>query len=64
MPSLFDKYKIEKTNGKPVDPKAKYFVLRYDKKSKDPAAVKALLQYAHLTQNDELKADIENEQCL
>lgn len=27
---MLDKYKIMKTNGKAVDPEARYFVLRYD----------------------------------
>jgi len=40
---LFNKYKIEKTDGSPVDPKAEYFVLRIDT---DPAARKALAAYA------------------
>jgi len=30
MAGLYDKYKIEKADGKPIDPKAKYFVLRID----------------------------------
>ena len=31
MKGLYNKYKIEKTDGTPVDPDAKYMVLRYDK---------------------------------
>ena len=37
------KYIIQKTNGKPVDPDADYFVLRLDK---DPYALDALYMYA------------------
>lgn len=40
---LFSKYTVTKTDGSPVDPNAKYFVLRLDK---DPAAIEALLTYA------------------
>ena len=40
---LFQKYRIEKRHGMPVDPDAKYFVLRYDT---DPNAVVAVLAYA------------------
>ena len=39
---IHDKYKLEKTNGNPLDPGAKYFVLRYDC---DPNAVRALMTY-------------------
>lgn len=37
------KYRIEKADGTPVDPNAKYFVLRYDN---SPAACYALATYA------------------
>lgn len=37
------KYIIQKTNGKPVDPEAEYFVFRLDK---DPYALDALYMYA------------------
>ena len=30
MSKLYQKYKIEKTDGTPVDPEAFYFVLRFD----------------------------------
>lgn len=30
MANLFEKYKIEKADGSPVDPSAMYFVLRID----------------------------------
>lgn len=43
---LFQKYKIEKTDGSPVDPDAKYLVLRLDT---DDAAIAAALAYiAHV----------------
>lgn len=40
---LYNKYKIEKTDGTPIDPNAEYFVLRPDK---DPLARKAVRAYA------------------
>ena len=43
------KYNISKTNGKPVDPNADYFVLRLDK---DPHARKALRAYAVSVKDD------------
>lgn len=39
---LFQKYKIEKTDGTPVDPEAQYFVLRLDT---DPYAREAMWEY-------------------
>jgi hypothetical protein len=41
--TLHNKYRIEKTDGTPVDPNAQYFVLRPDK---DPLARKAIRTYA------------------
>lgn len=51
------KYIISKSNGKPVDPNADYFVLRLDK---DPHAIKALITYANSVQKDnvELATDL------
>ena len=50
MEGLINKYKLEKTNGNPIDPNAKYFVLRYDAGQKDKkhgaACRKALYKYA------------------
>lgn len=43
------KYKITKLSGKPLDPKAEYFVLRLDK---DPHARKAALAYAKSVRQD------------
>jgi len=40
---LYGKYKIEKTDGTPIDPKAQYFVLRLDT---DPYARRAIRKYA------------------
>lgn len=40
---FYEKYRLEKTSGDPIDPNAKYFVLRYDK---DPNAVMAVIAYA------------------
>ena len=43
MRGIYGKYKISKADGTPVDPEAKYFVLRYDK---DKHARVALEAYA------------------
>ena len=53
------KYMIHKSNGKPVDPNADYFVLRIDK---DPHALKALAFYAESVKvdNEELSNDLKN----
>lgn len=39
---LYGKYKIEKADGTPIDPKAQYFILRLDT---DPYARRALRKY-------------------
>ena len=39
--ALYNRYKVEKTSGKPTDPKAKYFVLRYDKHGSDKVHIAA-----------------------
>ncbi len=52
---LYGKYIIEKANGEPLDPEAKYFVLRYDKGTKDSAAKEAMWRYAFLCEDDELR---------
>lgn len=49
MKGLYNKYKIEKADGTPVDPKAKYFVLRVDK---DPHARAAMRAYSLSVQKD------------
>lgn len=38
---LKSKYIISKADGTPIDPKAKYFVLRYDQHMKDKGFLKA-----------------------
>ena len=53
---LYGKYRDEKANGSPVDPKADYFVLRLDT---DKAARKAAIYYAELTQSERLLKDLE-----
>ena len=54
------KYIITKVSGKPVDPKAKYFVLRYDE---DPHAVVAIKAYIKSIrkENTELARDLKSE---
>ena len=53
MKKLYPKYRIEKTNGKLIDPTAQYFVLRLDT---DPAARVAMLAYAdEVEQYDEVE---------
>ena len=47
---LHQKYIVSKANGKPVDPRAEYFVMRLDEHGSDPkhiqACRKAVLKYA------------------
>ena len=47
---LHQRYIVAKSNGKPVDPKAEYFVLRVDLNGSDPkhieACRKAVITYA------------------
>lgn len=52
-----NKYNITKRNGHPIDPEARYFVLRVDK---DPNARLALFAYATSVQacNLELRTDL------
>lgn len=54
MEELYQKYKIEKADGTPVDPDAKYFVLRPEK---DAHAKKALETYVEslLLQGKEIR---------
>lgn len=54
---LYHKYFVSKMDGGVPDPKADYFVLRIDK---DPAARKALAEYAKNISNKELAKDITN----
>lgn len=52
---LIPKYNITKTNGNAIDPKAKYFILRYDTGQKDSvhadACRKALATYADMIES-------------
>ena len=41
---IYGKYKIEKTDGSPVDPKAIYFTLRLDTDKHARAAVRAYIE--------------------
>lgn len=54
---VYQKYKITKADGSPVDPEATYFVLRLDT---DPAARAAARRYvdAVAADNDQLAGDI------
>jgi len=51
------KFIISKKSGRPINPKADYFVLRLDK---DPHALRALFTYATSVKadNEELSADL------
>jgi len=53
------KYHLEKVSGRPIDPGAKYFVLRYDSEG-DPHARVALKAYAEsvVVDNYQLSNDI------
>lgn len=56
MPAgLFNKYKIEKTDGSPTDPDAQCFVLRIDT---DDAAQHALYEYADASNDKVLRMDL------
>lgn len=59
MDGLFGKYKVEKSDGSPVDPAARYFVLRYDT---DPHARLAVWSYAMAVRvdNPQLALDLVN----
>lgn len=50
---LYDKFIISKADGSPIDPKAKYIVLRYDADNiKDGSAVRvAIRKYAKMIQH-------------
>ena len=52
MEGLLPKYRITKADGTPVNPKAKYFILRYDDDMKDKeflrASRKALFKFCFL----------------
>lgn len=59
---LIQKYIVTKADGEPVDPGAKYFVLRYDADSRDGyAAREALRYYAYISNATSLFDDVNNE---
>ncbi len=63
MSRLFDKYKIEKTDGSPIDPNAMYFVLRIDTDFHARVALRAYARSIRSTDPDfanELDKWIEN----
>lgn len=57
---LRQKYIITKVSGKPIDPKAKYFVLRYDEDPHAVAAIKAYIKSIR-KENPELARDLKLE---
>jgi hypothetical protein len=68
---LFNKFIISKADGSPIDPEAKYIVLRYDAKSSDGAASRrAIIAYARaISQSDpvfaaDLLEEMANESCI
>ncbi len=68
---LYHRYEVKKVSGRPINPKAKYFVLRYDKNGDDlnhiRACQTALLVYAQIINNhipllsEDLKRDLKKE---
>lgn len=54
---IYGKYRVEKMDGSPVDPKAVYFTLRLDT---DPWARRAMREYARVCEEEqpELARDI------
>jgi hypothetical protein len=68
---LFGKFILEKADGSPIDPEAKYIVLRYDSKSSDGVASRrAIIAYARaISQSDpvfaaDLLEEMANESCI
>lgn len=55
MKGLYNKYRITKANGEPIDEEASFFILRIDK---DAAALKAAIYYAKKIQNQKLLEDL------
>lgn len=58
---LYGKYQLKKANAEEVDPDAKYFILRYDAKSKDLHARSTLMRYALMTNFKQLYDDVYSE---
>lgn len=52
---IYRKYNISKANGKPIDPEAKYFILRIDN---DYDALFAAIYWARKKENQELVDDL------
>ncbi len=55
---LYGKYRIEKADGSPVDPKAIYFTLRLDTDPHARAAIRAYMESCR-EENPELARDLE-----
>jgi uncharacterized protein YegL len=55
---LYPKYKIVKTDGTPVDPKAQYFTVRIDTDRHARVAVRAYIESCR-EENPELARDLE-----
>lgn len=55
MDELYDKYIVTKADGSPMEPEAKYFVLRYDN---DPHALTCAILWASLKEKWGLWGDL------
>ena len=55
---LYGKYRVEKTDGSPLDPKAIYFTLRIDTDPHARAAIRAYIESCR-EENPELAGDLE-----
>jgi len=55
---LYGKYRIEKSNGEPVDPGAMYFTLRIDTDKHAREAIRAYIESCR-EENPELAGDLE-----
>lgn len=55
---LYGKYKVEKSDGSPLDPKAIYFTLRIDTDPHARAAIRAYIESCR-AENPELAGDLE-----
>ena len=55
---LYGKYKVEKSDGSPLDPKAIYFTLRIDTDPHARAAIRAYIESCR-EENPELARDLE-----
>jgi len=55
---LYGKYKVEKSDGSPLDPKAIYFTLRIDTDPHARAAIRAYIESCR-SENPELAGDLE-----